>query len=121
MTAADGAIVEVAEVPDFTRVRGFKVLGFAAARLFPASLNPPCPFSSLPLALPLACLPFSFRFSFNALFNALAACFSAFFKALRRPLAFTRSRSARASAPCFLRFFSQAAHLQPIGFRYALK
>ena len=40
-----------------------------------------------------------------------------FFKAFLSALAFRRSRSALASARFFLRFFSQASHLQPIGFR----
>ena len=51
----------------------------------------------------------------------LAARFSASFFALRSAffcsLAFSRNRSARASARFFLRFFSHATHLQPIGFR----
>src|SRR5882672_3629961 len=72
---------------------------------------PSWPFRSLPFA-PFA-LPFSFCF-FRA---SLAACFSAFFRAFRSAFAFRRNFSALASARCFLRFFSQASHLQPIGFR----
>src|SRR5579872_1243639 len=92
------------------------------------------PFARLPCAkLPIACLPFvlafvlarsvlrpgfSFRssFSFDFLFR-LAAFFSASFLAFRSALAFNRNRSALASARFFLRFFSQASHLQPIGLR----
>src|ERR1700726_1501791 len=103
----------------------------------PGTLDRPCPFERAPLkclpfaSLPFASLPFAlpppalpFRLRFNSSFNsssslsrALAACFSAFFKAFRSALALRRNRSALASA----RFFSQASHLHPIGFKYALK
>src|SRR5579872_2171301 len=93
------------------------------------------PFVGVPCAkLPIGCLPFvlpfvlafvlartilrpgfSLRSSFSFDFLRLAALFSASFLALRSALAFNRSRSALASARFFLRFFSQASHLQPIG------
>jgi len=88
----------LAEIPDFTAIIWSAVL--------------PCPLKSLPFEFtPLA----PFRCCFSLL--AFAASFSAFFKAFLSALAFRRSRSARASARFFLRFFSQATHLQPIGFR----
>src|SRR5579863_4432554 len=80
------------------------------------------PFTGLPLALAYVLLPLSpcfcacFNFALSSS-SALAASFAAF----RSALALSRIRSALASARCFLRFFSQAPHLQPIGFRYALK
>src|ERR1700681_3370610 len=127
-------------------VRSFvEALGSAAAD-GPGTLDRPCPFERAPLkclpfaGLPFASLPFAglpfalppaalpFRLRFNSSFNpssslsrALAACFSAFFKAFRSALAFRRNRSALASARFLLRFFSQASHLHPIGFKYALK
>src|ERR1700722_20114428 len=122
-------------------VRSFaEALGSAAAD-GPGILDRPCPFERAPLkclpfaSLPFASLPFAlpppalpFRVRFNSSFNsssslsrALAACFSAFFKAFRSALALRRNRSALASARFFLRFFSQASHLHPIGFKYALK
>jgi len=50
-------------------------------------------------------------------FSLALASFSAFRCALRSAFSLSRSRSALASARFFLRFFSQASHLQPIGFR----
>src|ERR1700730_17176995 len=90
-----------------------------ASIIFPAVGFPLWPFRRLPLALtpPLA-LPFGFSSSFVL---AFAACFSAFRSAFFSALAFSRSFSALASARFLLRFFSQASHLQPIGFRYALQ
>src|ERR1700760_1289536 len=55
-------------------------------------------------------LAFRVLASFSASFCALRSAFFA-------SLAFKRTRSSRASARFFLRFFSQASHLQPIGFR----
>lgn len=78
------------------------------------------PLAYLPLAgLRLASLPFApFNLPFSFFNFALAlASFSASRFALRSILFFSRSRSARASARFFLRFFSQAPHLQPIGLR----
>src|ERR1700677_633009 len=128
----------VPEVSDF-----MKVLGSAAVDLLPATLGRPRPCSCFPFScLPLRCLPFRslafgslplacgawtcgafFLLALAASFSAasLSAFFSAFFCAFFSSLAFRRNRSALASARFFLRFFSQAAHLQPIGFRYALK
>src|SRR6266702_2935767 len=94
-----------AEMPDF------------ADRILPAAL---CPFSAWPFNLAPFALPFRFCLAFCLAlraFAALAFCFSASFSALRSALALRRSFSALASARFFLRFFSQAAHLQPIGFR----
>src|SRR6478672_12679 len=97
-------LLGLTEIPDFT------------AMILPADF-PPWPLRCLPFSFtPFALAPFS-----PCCFSAFAACFSAFLKAFLSALAFRRSRSARASARCFLRFFSQAAHLQPIGFRYDLK
>src|ERR1700730_8308627 len=98
--------------------------------LSPAPFERRLPFRCFPLrCLPLA-EPFKLPFdcSFGLAFASLAlfaafslASFSACFFAFRSAFAFRRSRSARASARFFLRFFSQASHLQPIGFRSALK
>src|SRR5258708_8400768 len=88
------------EIPDFT------------AMILPADF-PPWPLKCLPFSFtPFALAPFSPCCS-----SAFAASFSAFLKAFLSALAFRRVRSARASARFFLRFFSHAAHLQPIGFR----
>src|SRR3981081_1996217 len=89
----------------------------SAAIMLPAADWPPCPFRSSPFDL-----PFSFCFEFcSSCSPPFAACFSAFLSAFFSALAFSRSFSALASARFFLRFLSQASHLQPIGFRYALK
>src|ERR1700760_634389 len=84
------------------------------------------PLARLPLVRPLARLPlalatffaagFACPFNFFSFSFALAS-FSANRLALRSAFSRSRWRSALASARCFLRFFSQASHLQPIGFR----
>src|SRR5580700_5486221 len=83
------------EIPDF------------ATSILSAADFPPCPFLDAPLTF---AWPFNFRAAFAARFSACLAAF-------RSALAFRRALSARASARFFLRFFSQASHLQPIGFR----
>src|SRR6202035_418488 len=105
-------------------VRSFAEALDSAAADGPGILDRPCPFERAPLkclpfaGLPFASLPFA-GLPFALPPAALAACFSAFFKAFRSALAFRRNRSALASARFFLRFLSQASHLQPIGFKYA--
>src|ERR1700733_11913246 len=102
-----------------------KVLGSAAADLLSAALGRPRPLSCFPFRClpPFRSLPVVFAASFLAalassfLAASFSAFFSAFFCAFLSSLAFRRNRSALASARFFLRFFSQAAHLQPIGFR----
>src|SRR6266550_8219849 len=89
--------------------------------ILPAADFPPCPFRCLPFSLtpfdlPLS-LPFGLCFSFCSRFSSAFACFSAFFMAFFSALACRRRFSALASARFFLRLFSQAAHLQQIGFR----
>src|SRR4029079_4806798 len=86
-------------------------------------LAAPCPFSEWPFSVAPFASPLSLRralclaLAFSLAFAAFALRFSVSFNAFRSALALRRSFSARASARFFLRFFSQAAHLQPIGFR----
>src|SRR6266404_1757394 len=101
-----GLPLGLAETPDFTTI-------IWSAATFPAWPLKCLPFSFTPFAFaPFVLAPFGLCCS-----SAFAACFSAFLKAFLSALAFRRSRSARASARFFLRLFSHAAHLQPIGFR----
>src|SRR5438876_6626390 len=95
-------------------------LGFAKILDFAVTLLPACPFSAWPFSPAPFALPFSCCVTLALALRAFAAfafCFSASFSAFRSALALRRSFSARASARFFLRFFSQATHLQPIGFR----
>jgi hypothetical protein len=75
--------------------------------------------------LPPLADPFSFRLAFTPVLTpplpafssrSFASC-SVLRRALRSAFSFSLSRSALASARFFLRYFSQEAHLQPIGFR----